>query len=245
MSRSRSYDYRKFVRWYPAEWRERNEEAILGVMMDEDEAKGRLVAPMSDRLALVIAGLHQRVFARQRLSTYNLAALVSAALFSFWYLGVITWAPGITYVGTVGPFSNPTVIAGAIVVVALILGILNRGRTARFIAMIAAIVMVSLGILAPIYSWLGPGMLAVAIFVGLGLIAASPLRSVRDAMRVAASFVLIIAGIILTQFALASATPAFSPVSVAEAAGAACAFLGAAILAWPTARSFRRKPLPA
>lgn len=240
MNGIRAARYRKLVRWYPSAWRERNEEAIVAVLMDEDDAEGRLAPTWSNRLALMATGLHERFIAPERLSRFGLGALIVAVLFSAWYLGVIAWAPGITYAGTFGPFSNPSVIVGGILVVALVLALFSRGRTARFVALLSVPVMILIGVLSSIHSWLGPGVPAVVIFVGLGLMAASPLRSVGDAWRVVGSFLLVILGIVLTEFVLARRLAfTLDPIGIAEAGGAVVAFLVALALLWPTARNLR------
>jgi len=84
MKDSRDVQYRKLVRWYPHAWRERNEEAIVSVLMDEDDAAGRIAPSLSNRLALMAAGLHEHLIAPERFSRVGLGALAFSVVFSFW-----------------------------------------------------------------------------------------------------------------------------------------------------------------
>lgn len=241
MNGSRDSQYRKCVRWYPAAWRERNEEAIIALLMDEDDAEGRNAPTRSSRLALVAAGLYERFIAPERLSRAGLSTLALGVVFSFWYLGVITWAPNITYAGTVGPFSNPSVIVGGMLVIALVLALLSRGRTARFIALLCVPAIIVIGIMSSLQSWLGPSIPAVVIFAGLSLAAASPLRSARDAGRVAGAFVLVLVGLFLTDLLRAHQFDfGLSPIMVGQGVGVAASYMGAIALLWPTARDLVR-----
>jgi hypothetical protein len=67
---------------YPSGWRERNEEAIVAVLMDEDDGEGRLAPTWSNRLALMATGLRERFIATEPLSRFGLGALIVAVLFS-------------------------------------------------------------------------------------------------------------------------------------------------------------------
>ncbi|WP_104170628.1 hypothetical protein [Cryobacterium sp. M23] len=246
MNDTRDSQYRKLVRWYPPAWRERNEEAIVAVLMDEDDAEGRVGPTLSSRLALIAAGLYERFIAPERLSRVGLGALVLSVVFSVWYLGVITWAPSITYSGTFGPFSNPSVIVGGMLVVALILALFSRGRTARFIALLSVPAIILIGILSSVHSWLGPSVPAVVIFAGLSLAASSPLRSASDAGRVAGAFVLVLVGLFLTDLLRAHHFDfGLSPILVVQGVGVVASFIGALALLWPSARNLRRASKPA
>jgi hypothetical protein len=218
----------------------------VAVLMDEDDAEGRVVPTLSSRLALIAASLYERFIAPERLSRIGLGALVLAVVFSVWYLGVITWAPGITYPGTFGPFSNPSVIVGGMLVVALVLALLSRGKTARFIALLSVPAIILIGILSSVHSWLGPSVPAVVIFAGLSLAAASPLRSASDAGRVAGALVLVLVGSFLTSLLRTYHFDfSLSPIMVAYGVGAVASFVGALALLWPTARNLRRASKPA
>jgi hypothetical protein len=231
---------------YPAAWRKKNEEAIVAVLMDEDDAEGRVASTLSSRLALIAAGLYERFIAPERLSRVGLGALFLAVVYSVWYLGVITWAPGITYPGTFGPFSNPSVIVGGMLVVALVLALLSRGRTARFIALLSVPAIILIGILSSVHSWLGPSVPAVVIFAGLSLAAASPLRSASDAGRVAGALVLVLVGSFLISLLRTYHFDfSLSPIMVAYGVGVVASFVGALALLWATARSLRRASKPA
>jgi len=240
MNDDRAARYRKLIRWYPSAWRARNGEAVVATLMDTDDAQGRVAPSLSDRRALIAGGLYERLLAPERLSAFGFGALICAVIFSVGYQGVITWAPGIQFEGTIGPFSNPSVIVSGMLVVALILALFTRGKTARFIALVSVAVITSIGLLSSLLLWLGPSLPTVVVFAGLSLLAASPLRSAGDVGRVAAAFVLVIVGIVLVEFVIAGQLPfALSPVGFAELLAAVVAFIGAFALLWPTVRTLR------
>ncbi|GAA3867866.1 hypothetical protein GCM10022381_09150 [Leifsonia kafniensis] len=234
--------YRKLVRWYPANWQKRNGEAIVSVLMDEDDAHGRIAPTLSSSLTVVAAGLYERFIAPERLNRFGLGTQIAAATFSVWYLAVIAWAPGISYAGTVGPFSNPSAIVGVMLGIGLVCALLGRGRTARLIAMLSVPVTILIGILSASYSWLGPGLPAVVIFVGLGIAAGVPLRSASDVGRALGALFLVVLGILLSQIVFAR-LPVLtsSPAGLGTAAGAVASFAGALALLWPLRPRLRHK----
>lgn len=226
--------YRTLVRWYPASWRKRNGEAIVSVLMDEDDAHGRVAPTLAGQVSIVAGGLHERFIAPERLNRLGLGAQIAAAAFSVWYLAVIAWAPGISYPGTLGPFSNPMAVVGAMLSIGLVCALLGRGRTARLVAILSVPVTILIGTMSASNSWLGPGLPAVVIFAGLGLMAGLPLRSASDVGRVLCALVLVVLGIQLAQIVLAR-LPVLtsSPVGMGLAIGALMAFTAAFVLLWP------------
>lgn len=241
---ARASRYRKLVRWYPSDWRKRNGEALVSVLLDEDDAQGHVAPTLLSSLTVVAAGLHERFIAPERLNRVGLAAQVVAAVFSVWYLAVIAWAPGITSAGTIGPFSNPSAIIGAMLTSGLVCALLGRGRTARLVAMLSVPVTILIGILSASHSWLGPGLPAVVIFAGLGLMAGLQLRSTVDVGRVLGALFLLVLGIYLSQIVLAR-LPVLtsSAVGVGMAIGAAASLTGALVLLWPLRPRPRRTEL--
>jgi hypothetical protein len=241
MNDSRDSQYRKLVRWYPRAWRERNEDAIVAVLMDEDDAEGRIAPTRSSRFALMATGLYERFIARERLSRLGLGALILSVVFSLWYLGVVAWAPQVSYPGTVGPFSNPSVIVGGMLLIALVLALYSRGRTARFVSLLSVAAIILIGAMSSLHSWLGPSIPAVVIFAGFGLAAASPLRTARDVIRVVGAFVLVLIALFLTDLLRAHRFDfGLSPVLVAQGVGVIASYIAALVLLWPTARTLRR-----
>lgn len=232
------------MRWYPADWRKRNGEALVSVLMDEDDAHGHVAPTPLSSVTVVVAGLHERFIAPERLNRVGLAAQVVAAVFSVWYLAVIAWAPGISYAGTFGPFSNPSAIIGAMLTIGLGCALFGRGRTARLVAMLSVPVTILIGILSASHSWLGPGLPAVVIFAGLGLMAGLQLRSAVDVGRVLGALFLLILGIYLSQIVLARL-----PVLTSSAAGigmtigSVTSFAGALVVLWPLRPRLRRTEL--
>jgi hypothetical protein len=233
MTDDRTARYLTYVRWYPAAWRARNSDAIVAVLMDDDDAHGRITPTLSNRLSLMAAGLYERVLAPERPNRFSVGALILGLVFSVFYLGVITWAPGITFAGTFGPFTNPTVLASLPLVAALVCALLSRARTARVLALTTIPVVGVIAILADVHSWLGPGPGVVAIYTALAVASALPIRSTRDAARAAGASVLM-----LVCVGFASLLPL--PVGLVQAGianAAVAALLGAVALIWPLMRA--------
>ncbi|MEV8252486.1 hypothetical protein AB0O95_00825 [Rhodoglobus sp. NPDC076762] len=243
MNNERRGRYLKLIRWYPASWRARNGDAVVGTLMDADDAAGRSYPGAADRSALVAGALHERFIAPERLGRSNSAALIAAVIFSLWYASVITWSPGLEYPVTLGPFSNPVVLASGMLVVALVLALFSRARAARFVALLSVATILTIGALSATFSWLGPSLLGVVIFAGLGLIVASPLQSRADFVRVGAALFLVAAG--LFMMAIFRPMPwgyvQYDLVGYLQLQAAAASFASAFVLAWPTRRNFWRK----
>lgn len=53
--------YRKLLRWYPRPWRERNGDALLGVMLDDAERRGRTVPSWGERRSAFTHGVGTRL----------------------------------------------------------------------------------------------------------------------------------------------------------------------------------------
>ncbi|CAO1649010.1 hypothetical protein NYA9BBAC_00123 [Salinibacterium sp. NYA9b] len=246
MNDERTSRYRKLIRWYPAVWRARNGEAVVATLLDADDAAGRTSPSTADRSALVVGGLYERVIAPERLNRFNLTALIAATVFALWYAAVITWSPGLDFVGTFGPFSNPMVIVSVMLVSAFVLALCGRVKSARLVALFSVASVIVIGVLSATFSWLGPSLLAIAIFAGFGLIAASPLRSKADLVRAGGALFLVAIGFfalaILRLPPLEYVLYDWSSYLKIQVAGAA--FVGALILMWPRIRTRRVLPRP-
>ena len=73
----------------------------------------------------------------QRSRRAVVAPLVFAVAFSCFYLAFIAWSPGARYAGSVGPFSNPSVLPGALLLVALVLAVRRHLAAARVTTLLA------------------------------------------------------------------------------------------------------------
>ena len=180
--------YRRMLRWYPRQWRSRNEDAVTGVLLDQAEHEARTAPSTGERLSLIAGGLHERFLRAERPSPLHLAALGTALVFSVWYLVVIAWGSGARYFGTLGPFANPSVITAAVFALAAVLAAARRMQLARLVSLLAAACALSMFALASALTWLGPGPSPTLIFVGLGLVGALRGGTLRQALLLIAAF---------------------------------------------------------
>jgi hypothetical protein len=190
MSDERAEEYRRMLRWYPAEWRRQNEDAIIGALLDEDDAARRSRPVLANRMSLVAGGLRQRFIAPERRSIANLIVLSAATALSLFYF-TITWAPGSRYAGSIGPFSNPSVITGVLLIAAFVLALCGRGKTARLLAVLGIVAEIAVGALSQTFDWQGPSPYTVVLFAGLGLLAATP-PTLSLVKRVAATAIVLL-----------------------------------------------------
>lgn len=173
---SLSVEYRKLLRWYPSEWRAANEDAMIGVLLDQSDHELRSTVSRAEKTSLVRAGIAQRFGFPHRGRRLRLIPLTAAAGLSVFYAMFIIWAPNTAYLGSVGPFSNPSVVTCLLLVMALFAGLLIRGKAASTLAFTAVGVEIAIGILSSANHWQGPGWTAVALFAGLGILGGSSLR---------------------------------------------------------------------
>ena len=165
--------YRRLLRWYPKQWRARNEAAVTGALLDKAENEGRTAPTFDDRASLALGGLHERFLRVERPSVVTVAAFGAAAAFSIWYVSIISWSPQIpAYAGTLGSFSNPAVTTGVVYLVALALVLARRVQLARITAIVGVLWAITLLVLNLSLGWMGPGESASALFVGFGIVAA-------------------------------------------------------------------------
>jgi hypothetical protein len=219
--------YRRLLRWYPRRWRARNEQVVIGMLLDQAENDGRMTPTVADRASLISGGLHERLLRAERPSALTVVALSAAVSFSFWYLVVITWAPGTVFAGTFGPFTNPAVITVGIFVVGLGCALAGRPRLARAVSALAALCAVALFALAVTRGWLGPGPVPTAVFVGLGIAGTVEATRKRDAVLLPLAVVLCALSVLALRIAAQTYPVVFLPqfwiaavISVVAAAGA-------------------------
>lgn len=173
---SLSVEYRKLLRWYPAEWRAANEDAMIGVLLDQADHELRSTPTRAEKTGLFRAGIAQRIGFPQRGRRLRLIPLSAAAALSVFYALFIIWAPNTAYLGSLGPFSNPSVVTCLLFVMALFAGLFLRGKAASTLALTAVGVEIAIGILSSANHWQGPGWTAVALFAGLGILSGTSLR---------------------------------------------------------------------
>lgn len=228
--------YRQLLRWYPRRWRARNEQAVIGVLLDQAENDGRKTPTVADRASLIGGGLHERLLRAERPSALTVVALSTAVAFSLWYLVVITWAPGTVFAGTFGPFTNPAVITVGIFVVALGCALAGRPRLARAVSALAALCAVILFALAVNRGWLGPGPVPTAVFVGLGIAGTVRATYRRDAVLLPLAVVLCALSVLALQIAAQTYPAVFLPqfwiaAVIGAAAGAGATLIVASTIA--------------
>ena len=183
--------YRRLLRWYPKQWRARNEAAVTGALLDEAEDQGRMSPTVGDRASLVLGGLHERFLRAERPTVVTVAGFGVAAAFALWYAFIITWSPSIpAYAGTFSSFSNPALTTGLIYLVALALTLGRRLQLARITALAGVLCAIVLFALNLTLGWLGPGASATALLVGVGVLAALSLTRWRDLVAAGSAVIL-------------------------------------------------------
>lgn len=173
---SLSIEYRKLMRWYPAAWRVKNEDAMLGVLLDQADNEHHGAPTRSERASIIRAGIAQRFGLPVRGQRLRLAPLSVGVVLSVFYAAVIIWAPTTHYVGSVGPFSNPSILTCILLVLAFLAALLMRGKTASTLALTAVGVEIAIGILSSVFHWQGPSWTAVALFAGIGILSGASFR---------------------------------------------------------------------
>lgn len=138
--------HRAALRWYPAPWRARNEEVVLGTLLDKAEADGRTRPGPSERVNLAAHGIanHFRGLPsaipspiRNRTSTAALAIGAAISLAATMQLE----GPPARYIeffgaepATFGPFASPTVIVYIAWIIAFFAAIAGRATATRLVA---------------------------------------------------------------------------------------------------------------
>ena len=204
--------YDRMLRFYPPEWRAQNGPAMVGALLDQAEDEQRERPNLSDRVSLAVGGIHQTLLSTGTGSRWTLLPLGAAAALSAFYFS-ITWSPGITYPGTLGPFANPSVIAGALVIIAFGFAVFSRYRTARILSLAAIVLEIVFGVISARENWLGPSWETVVLFVGLTALGLGPVRRVKTALLGLGAVFALVVGMIfaprLWEFVRVLVTQAF------------------------------------
>jgi hypothetical protein len=180
-------EYERLLRWYPRAWKERNESVVIGTLLDEAHEAGRDHPTADDRRSLLRGAIAARAVGSGRRSTVAVCALAAGVAFALFYVSAIGWDPAHHYAGYVGPFTNPSVLVGLLLVVALILSLVKLTGLSHLAAVVAALASVGIGLLAWQYSWLGPSQSAVVLFAGLALLGLSSRDGIGLTIRLLAA----------------------------------------------------------
>ncbi|NRG42522.1 hypothetical protein HRK28_16535 [Rathayibacter sp. VKM Ac-2835] len=176
--------FRRALRWYPAAWRSEHGEVLLGILLDEADDRGRRSPGIGQRITLAVGGLRHRLRSTAGRSPSTVIPLALATAF-FVFSTVVNRSPGISYPGAIGPFTNPSFVAGALFAIALCLALAGRTGAARITALLAATTELSIALVAASAGWLGPGLSTAGPVAALGVLAVVPWRGrVSAAMSV-------------------------------------------------------------
>ena len=83
-------EFRALLRWYPRRWRERNEEVVLGTLLEDAEARGMQTPDASMRRTAILHGLGARLDRRAAIVAASLAAALAVAGIPLLFLGIGT-----------------------------------------------------------------------------------------------------------------------------------------------------------
>ena len=236
--------YRKLMRWYPRRWRAESEEAMLGALLDQAEHEQRDHPTKAERTALLRAALEQWFGFPVRGQRLRLIPLIAGGALSIVYSAFVIWSPRTNYPGSLGPFSNPSIITCALLVLALAFGLFVRARIASILALAAAATEIVIGIAAAAHPpfgptpWEGPNPSTVVLFTGIAVLSGI---SLGRGWGLAAGALLVFAGtasLLMVSFVQAIGT--FSTVSTVLLALVAAAIAGATVMIVRLRRSDKR-----
>ena len=228
-------EYRRLLRWYPRAWRRRNEEVMIGTLLEDAHGAGRDHPTPADRRSLMRGGLLARATGSGRRSLVAVIALAAGTAFSIFYLSLIGWDPMHHYAGYVGPFTNPSIVIGVLLALALVFALTRMTGLAHLFAFAAAAASVLIGLLAWHFSWLGPSLATIILFAGFAVLGLTGMDGIGRAIR-------LLAALALAAFAGSFVSDLFDPgVGDQPMLGviSLAALLVAVLLAWPWKRRQR------
>jgi hypothetical protein len=228
-------EYRRLLRWYPSAWRRRNEEVMIGTLLEDAHEAGRSHPTRADRRSLVLGGLVARATGSGKRSLVGVIALAAGTAFSTFYVSFIGWDPAHHYAGYLGPFTNPSIVIGLLLAVALVFALIRMTGLAHLFAFAAAGASVVIGLLAWRYSWLGPSLATIILFTGFAALGLAGMNGLGRAVR-------LLAAVALLGFAGSFVEDLFNPgvgAKIEFGAIAAASILAAVLLAWPWKRRAR------
>ena len=138
--------YRRAMRWYPRQWREEHEEAMIGTLLDVANDQGQGAPPFSERLNLISNGLGARfglylpAGLRSWIASFALGTGTAFALVYFVAQDWMPWVPLKTHaIGpTFGPFESPAVLISLVWAVAFVAALVRRTFVLRISLGLAA-----------------------------------------------------------------------------------------------------------
>lgn len=184
--------YRRLLMWYPHSWRARNEDAVIGMLVEQASDEGRGGPTVAERRSLVLNGLGERFLSPGPTTRPAMIAFAVALLYSACYLSLITWAPNIHYPGTLWPFSNATPIPVALLVGGFGAALAHRARLARALTYAAGAGELIVWAVGAGQGWLGPSFISALMFSGLAVFAGG-VPSFRGLAKLGGALALVLA----------------------------------------------------
>jgi hypothetical protein len=234
-------EYRRLLRWYPKSWRDKNEDVVVGSLLESARDNGQAKPTADDRRTIMFAGMRQRAIGTGRRSLVATVALGAGVAFSIVYCGAVSWDPGHSFNGHVGPFTNPSFIIGLLLAIAFALSIRRVTAAARIVATLAIATSVIIGILAGSFGWLGPSTPGVVLFAAFGACGLSRSNKISRLFVLAGASVSAVFAAECVETMGVQSTFALSPFWQEETVLAVLGVLIAALLAWPWGRRTRSR----
>lgn len=174
--------YRRALRWYPSTWRELNEDAVIGTLLDVAEGENRSLPRLGEQVDLVVNGLLTRIGVFLPTGVRNgvaSVALATGTAFATVYFFFLDWAPWTAANRAVimpahhdfGPFVNAGVIVCALWAAGLVFAAFGRYKVTRIIMVLINLAAVAIPFLnqLPFAGWAIPSSTNLGFF---GLLAA-------------------------------------------------------------------------
>ncbi|WP_354498419.1 hypothetical protein [Mycetocola sp. 2940] len=166
------------MRWYPAEWRERNSEAVIGVLLDQAEERNFTRPSLADRASIIVGGVRERLLTPGRRNGRSVSILGLGTAFTALYLSYVAWAPNANIAGAIWPFSNALVVPALLMGSAFATSMTPWTRVSRFLALSSGLSAIAVGVLGALFRWQGPSWYTVALFAGFAVLGALPSRRI-------------------------------------------------------------------
>jgi len=234
-------EYRRLLRWYPKSWRDKNEDVVVGSLLESARDNGQTHPTADDRRSIMFAGIRQRAIGTGRRSLVATIALGAGVAITGIYCGAASWDPGHSYNGFVGPFTNPSFIIGLLLAIAFALSIRRVTAAARFVATLAIATSVIIGVLAWSFGWQGPSAPAVVLFAAFGACGLSRSNKISRLFVLAGASVSAVFAAECVETMGVQSTWALSPWWQEETLLAVLGVVAATLLAWPWRRRTRSR----
>lgn len=138
--------YRAVLRWYPRNWRDENEDVVVGTLLDVADADGRDRPRMSEVANLAVNGLLTRTrmlpaivpsAVRERTATVALAAGAAISLTAMMQLEASPHRHAHVFgsdIASFGPFASPAILVYIVWLVALLASVAGFTLSSRLLA---------------------------------------------------------------------------------------------------------------